>query len=178
MMRRPLRLALVLTLAFALFVPARATFASTLSFTDVPTSYWDYTAITYVATTNTWMQDYGTSTFKPRDYEGRKYLARTLVKVYAPSEPIDPNITIPDLPKTDPFYPFANVAIKLGWMPKFKSGKWAPEGSIQAQYFDKAITLAMKLTGPINGFANLHMASGTKYTMPLNTPYMGAQKQW
>src|SRR5256885_17161832 len=101
---------LLALLASAVLIPAQAA----LAFTDVPTSYWDYTAITYVAQTHTWMQDYGTSTFKPTTNESRRLTARALVEAWAPNEPIDPSITFPDLPNTDSFYPYANVAGELG----------------------------------------------------------------
>jgi cell wall-associated NlpC family hydrolase len=165
---------LLVTVALAasalLMAPSPAAFATT--FSDVPASYWDHTAIQYVASTNTWMQDYGTSLFKPASTEIREYLARTLVTVYAPNEPIDPAITFPDLPKTDPFYRFANVATKLGWMPKYQSGNWAPNASIQVAGFDKAVVLALGLTGAVAGLQNIHRDDGAKYTVPTNFPYL------
>ena len=72
--------------ALVTFLPAQAAFA----FDDVPSGYWDKTAITFVAETpHTWMQDYGTKTFQPKINELRKYLARTLVKIWAPTEQPD-----------------------------------------------------------------------------------------
>jgi len=159
---------LLVAVSAAVLIPARAA----LAFTDVPTSYWDYTAIRYVATTNTWMQDYGTTTFKPTTHEIREYLARTLVEVYAPTEPIDPSIHFPDLPDSDPFYRYANVVTKLGWMPKYQSGNWAPGALIQRTGFDKAMVLALGLTDEVNGLANIHRDDGAKYTVSTDFPYL------
>src|SRR5439155_25483120 len=108
----PLRLALAAALVLGLLIPARAAFA----FDDVPTNYWDYTAIKYMATDNLWMQDYGPTVFQPRTHKLRKLFVRTLVQIYAPKEPVDPAIHFPDLPDGDPFYPIANVAVKLSWI--------------------------------------------------------------
>jgi len=46
-----------------------------LAFTDVPSSYWDYSQITYVTP---WMSDYGSSVFKPTAAETRSYVPRVL----------------------------------------------------------------------------------------------------
>ena len=139
-------LALAITAA-AVVLPAQAAFA----FSDVPSTYWDFTAIKYVATTHTWMQDYGTDLFQPTTKESRSFLARTLVEVYAPDEPIDPTITFTDLPTTDPFYPYANVAVKLGWMPAFPGNVWNGTAELRSSLFDQALIDAMGLDAPIAG---------------------------
>jgi cell wall-associated NlpC family hydrolase len=158
-----------------------AVFASTLiqapaalaAFSDVPTSYWDYTAINYVAQQHTWMQDYGTSTFKPTTYEERRLLARTLVTMYAPTESIDPAITFSDLPTTDPFYPYANVATKLGWMPKVDGAQWKPTASPAKKVFDKAIISAMgQFSSAIAGLRAIKMGDRGTYTVNDYVPYM------
>jgi cell wall-associated NlpC family hydrolase len=171
MMRRVLVcVSLCLAVGLAALTPAQAAIAS---FTDVPTSYWDYDAIMYVASTNTWMQDYGTSLFKPTLPTAREYVASALVKAYAPDEPIDPNITFPDLPTTDPFYPYANVATKLGWITKYGNGKWGPTDNIYVQKFDKAIILAMgDFTDAIAGLKAIHQDDGTVYSTDTYFSYM------
>ena len=157
------RLPLLFVLVAATFIPARSAFAD---FTDVPTSYWDYTAITYVAQTHTWMQDYGTSLFKPTTDENRELAARALVEAYAPTEPIDPTITFPDLPTTDPFYPYANVAVKLGWIATKGGGAFDPLSEISVQKFDKAIVSAMgSLADAVTGLSKIHQDDGTAYSV-------------
>ncbi|CAN5249905.1 hypothetical protein BH20ACT24_BH20ACT24_04650 [soil metagenome] len=168
MARRLLRGSLVSSLVLAVLLPAAPAYA----FTDVPSSHWAYTAITYVAQTNKWMNDFGSNVFKPEDSELRKYLAKALVKAYAPNEPIDPKIHFPDLPDSDPFYPFANIATKLGWIPKYESGKWAPNDPIQVSGFDKAIVLAMKLNAAVLGLQRIHETDGEPYVVSERFPYL------
>src|SRR2546422_4195967 len=162
-----MRLSARLFLAFSLFsaallLPAHGAFA----FTDVPAKYWDYKQIQYVAVTNPWMQDYGPGSFKPTVLETRSLLARTLVKMYAPHEPVDPSITFSDLPPTDPFYPYANVAVKLGWMTKYSGDRWAGLAPLRAFVFGKGLLLAMGgFTAPLAGLASIHQADGTPYVM-------------
>jgi len=156
----PLRVLLVAAVMAATLIPARAAFA----FSDVPKGYWDYDAIQYVAVTNTWMQDYGTQTFQPSTKEHRGQLAQALVLAYAPDEPIDPSITFTDLPKTDPLYPFANVAVKLGWIEKYASGKYAPLDPVRFSLLDRSLVRAMgSFSAAIDGLTNIHEADGTPY---------------
>jgi len=168
-----MRLSARLTLLFTVFslvilVPAQAA----LAFSDVPRSYWDMPQIRFVAITHTWMQDYGRTLFKPRSIETRSFLARTLVTVYAPNESIDPSIHFPDLPDNDPFYRYANVAVKLGWMHPYAQGKWAGNAPVRTFAFDKAIILAMgTLAKPVAGLASIHQANGTPYKVSDTFPH-------
>ena len=160
-------IALALSVIAATLLQARAAFA----FSDVPTSYWDYTAIQYVASTHTYLQDFGTSTFKPTTGETRELLARALVMAYAPTEPTDPKIRFPDLPSSDPFYRYANVATKLGWIPPWGSGNWMPLTVAKKQTFDRAIVLAMGLKAPASGLAAIHQGDGDHYVVSAFFPY-------
>lgn len=168
MRRLPSRLAVVLALLVAaVVVPAQAA----LAFSDVPTDYWDYEAIQYVAVTNTWMLDFSTTKFKPHKIEERKHFARTLVAIYAPDEPIDPTITFPDLPADDPYYPYANVAVKLGWIPTTSGGNFSPTVGVTVSLFDKALIDAMGVFGSeIAGLSNIRMTDGTVYDLPGRWP--------
>src|SRR5262245_29828240 len=170
------RAILTLGILASVIVPqagTRTAAAGSSPFTDVPTSYWDYTAIVYVASTHTWMQDYGTSTFKPSTKETRSLLARALVEAYAPDEPIDAKITFPDLPDSDPFYPFANVAVKLGWILPQDDGDWAGDNQVKKNLTDKAIVMAMGLGDAADGIAHIHQEDGTTFTFDSDyTPYM------
>jgi hypothetical protein len=153
-------------------IPASAA----LAFTDVPSSYWDYTAIQYVASTNTWMQDYGTQTFQPTTAEQRNFLAKALVTIYAPNEQPDPSIIMVDVPPTDPYWKYANVSVKLGWMPLQKGGKWKPTGVIRVAGFDKAIVLALGLADDANGLLSIHMLDGTPYAVNDDFAYVNLAK--
>jgi NlpC/P60 family/S-layer homology domain len=154
---------IVLSSMVAALVTIPAT--SALAFTDVPKSHWAYDAITYVATDNTWMQDYGTDVFEPDTLELREFFARTLVEIWAPSEPIDPTITFDDLPPDDPFYPYANVAVKLDWMRKSKGG-FNPDGTVTFKKMDRALVMALGLQAPMDGLDAIHQEDGTAYDTP------------
>ncbi|MGH2573216.1 MAG: NlpC/P60 family protein [Actinomycetota bacterium] len=165
----PPRILLPLSLVAALlFLPAQQAFA----FSDVPRGHWAYEAIQYVASENTWMQDYGPDSFRPDARETRSFLARTLVTVYAPTEPADPSITFPDLPADDPFYPFANVAVKLGWMNTYQNGNWNGGRPVRVDSFDQAIVLALGLADPVAGLANIRQEDGTPYVVDRRFPHM------
>ncbi len=167
-LRRSLLASTLVAATVILVLPAQAAFA----FDDVPSNYWDYGAIQNVAATHTWMQDYGQQTFQPTVTELRKYLARTLVTIYAPTEKPDGSIIIKDVPPTDPFWKYVNVSVKLNWMPLYKSGNFAPDGSIKVSGFDRAVDLALGLSSQATALANIHMKDGTKYNPPAMFPYL------
>jgi hypothetical protein len=160
-----------IALALSVFAATLLQAGTAFAFSDVPSSYWDYTAIQYVATSHTYMQDYGTSTFKPATGETRELLARALVLAYAPNEKVDPSITFPDLPSSDPFYRYANVATKLGWIPPWGSGNWMPATVVKKQTLDRAVVLAMGLSKAAAGLAAIHQADGDPYTVAEFFPY-------
>lgn len=158
-----------LVAAATLVLPARPANAA---FTDVPTTHWAYSQITYVTVTNPLMVDFGITEFRPASNEQRKYWARTLVLAFAPTEPIDPTITFPDVAPTNYWYPFANVATKLGWIPKYASGKWVPNDPIRLAGFDRSLVLALRLHDAANGLAWIAQQDGTRFTVNANFPYL------
>lgn len=162
------RILIVAALVTGLLIPAKAAFA----FSDVSSSYWARPQINYVASTHDWMRDYGSTYFKPATIELRKYLARALVKAYRPNEPIDSSIKFTDLPTTSKFYRFANVATKLGWLPKFGDGSWRPDSQVIVRSFDKAIVLAMGLTAAADGLTRIKEADGDVYKVGHYFPYL------
>jgi cell wall-associated NlpC family hydrolase len=160
----------VVLVALGITIPAQPAFAF---FSDVPSGHWARDAVDYVAWDNTWMQDYGVEKFKPDELETRSFLARTLVTVFAPDEPIDPAITFADLPETDDFYPFANVAVKLGWMDKVSGDDWNGDGAVKGNQFDKALILAIgEFDDAIDGLANIHQEDGDVYEVGGLFPYV------
>jgi cell wall-associated NlpC family hydrolase len=164
--RLPLRALLAVSVAAAVLIPAQ----QALAFTDVPSSYWDYTQITYVTP---WMSDYGTKYFNPTTQETRSYACRTMVEIWAPTVSTDPSITFPDLPKSDPMWPYANVCVKLGWFNTYSDGTWRGDASPAKKTFDQAVTLAMGMQQAITGLQNVHEDNGTKpYSMSGPWPYM------
>ncbi len=163
------RFLVVVTIIAATLIPAHAAFA----FSDVPKSYWDYTAIQYVAVTNVWMQDYGPGTFQPTTKQTRGLLARALVLAYAPDEPPDPSISFLDLPPDNSLYPYANVAVKLGWIPRYASGKFGPGNPVLGSLLDSSLIKATGLfEAPLAGLAAIHEADGTPYVVSARWPHM------
>jgi hypothetical protein len=169
MRRLFLRVLLTSAVLAGSLLPAKAAFAA---FSDVSSTYWDATAITYVGTTNDWMRDYGTSTFKPTTAEIRKYLARALVKAFVPTEAPDTSITFADLPSTDPFYPYAAIAKKHGWLPTFTGGYFKPGSSVSVRQLDRALARALNLDAAIKGLSNVHEADGTRYALSSWFPFL------
>jgi cell wall-associated NlpC family hydrolase len=139
-------------------------------FTDVPKTYWDYGAIDFVAGTHNWMQDYGASKFRPTTVETREQLARALVRAFAPTEPVDPTITFSDLPSSDPFYPFANVAVKLGWMTR-PAGSFEPTDPVNIAMLQRALVLAMGMKDAVTGLDGVHLPDGTPVPHPPGFAY-------
>ena len=72
-MPRAVRRTLLAPLAIAALLALPASPAMAADFNDVPPGHWAYAAITYVAKTNLWMDDFGSTTFKPDDNELRKF---------------------------------------------------------------------------------------------------------
>jgi cell wall-associated NlpC family hydrolase len=169
MRRLFLRALLVMAVLAGTLLPATGAFAA---YIDVPSSYWDYTAITYVATTRTWMQDYGTSSFKPTTIEIRKYLARALVRAFVPAETPDTSIVFADLSSTDPFYPYAAIAVKHKWLVTYTGGYFKPGANATVRDTDRALTRALNMDTALQGLANVHQAGGTVYTLPWYFPFV------
>jgi len=158
---------IVVGLTSALLAPTAA--RATTRFTDVPTTYWDYSQIMSEAQ---WMSDYGSTLFYPSTHENRNYLARTLVQIYAPHQAVDSSITFSDITTTDPFYRYANVAVKNGWLQKYSSNRWAGGSSVPRNLFDQALVLAMgTMTSEIAGLQSIHMTNGTVYPVSTRWPY-------
>lgn len=133
------------------------------TFYDVPRGHWARTAIEYVSGSRDWMRDFGRRdgriVFKPNVLEQRRWLARALVRAFAPAEDVDPSIEFSDLAPEDPFYPFANVSVKLGWIPRSK-GRFLPEAPVTTTLLHRALVLALGLHDEAAGLDALHLANG------------------
>jgi hypothetical protein len=156
-------LTLLCAIVLAMALPATPALAD---YSDVPPDHWAYDAVQYLAVDHSYMDDYGSDEFKPDTKELRKYLARTLVEIWAPDEPIDPTITFSDLPVDDEFYPYANVVVKLGWIGKAKDGGFNPDGKMKSRKFDRAVILALGLKDPMADLNAIQQADGTEYHTP------------
>lgn len=137
---------------------------------------WAKRAIDYVGKANDWMRDFaatpdGSMPFKPDMIETRKYLARAVVKAFAPGATVDPAVTFTDLDTTQAFYRWANIAVQRGWMSRSADGRFEPDravttGMVHAVLID---VLGMKpISRQLDG---LHTRDGVRFRTP---PRFGA----
>jgi S-layer homology domain len=166
-MQRNLRTAIValagLTASLATASPARA------GFSDVPSSYWAASSIKAVGLDRTWMQDYGPATFRPEELLLRRHLAKAVVMAFAPAEPADPTVTFTDLPPQDPWFRYANVVVRRGWMAA-PGGQFAPNGQVSKTDLDRALVRALGLTSEIQGLGAIRTADGAALATPMDLP--------
>jgi hypothetical protein len=138
---------------------------------DVDTTFWAATSIYYVGAAHPWMLDFqpaedGTYPFRPNRLEHRSLFARSLVRAFAPDEPVDPSIVFPDLPGTTGMARFANVAVKLGWMQPDAVGNFLPAEPVTTRLVHRALVLALGLGDLAAGADAIHLANGTTFEMP------------
>src|SRR5207249_325603 len=119
----------------------------------------------YVATTHDWMRDYGTDTFKPETVETKQRWARALHKAFAPSGVVDPTLSFPDVPTTNPYYPDVNIVVKNGWMAKRADGTFAPANPMSTTMVHSSLVAALGLSQELAGLQNLHLDDGTTLTV-------------
>ncbi|MFN2544683.1 MAG: C40 family peptidase [Actinomycetota bacterium] len=129
------------------------------SWKDVPPKHWARAAVDFVAGDHTWMQDYGSALFRPNAEESRKYLARAIVIAFAQTEPIDPLTRFDDLPATDAFYRFANVAVKLHWI-EADGDHFLPDQPVTMTEVHRALVMAVGLGDVAAGFDRIHTTDG------------------
>jgi cell wall-associated NlpC family hydrolase len=135
------------------------------AFSDVPAGYWASSAISYVAEQRSWMRDFGASEFRPEARLHRRHLARAAVRAFAASEPTDPGITFTDIGTESPFFPFANVAVKLGWM-SAPDGAFRPRGMVTKIDLDRVLVNALGLRAEIAGLADIRTEDGYRLRRP------------
>ncbi len=147
---------------------------ASITFSDLTSAdNWAKPAIAYVAGSNDWMRDFaanadGSYPFRPDSIETRKYLARSMVKAFAPDEPVDPSITFVDLDATQMFYRYANVAVKMGWMRRGAGGTFLPDAPVTMAGVHRAIVLALGMRNIANQLDALHTSNGFTFDTPMN----------
>lgn len=170
--RRPAALLVALVfLALAQSGPASARATDGATWSDVPKRHWARTAIDHVGAMNDWMRDYATNAdgsypFRPNRLESRRLFARSAVRAFAPEEPTDPAIVFPDLPAEDGFHPFANVAVKLGWMTTDAEGNFLPADPVTPRMVHRALVTAAGLGDVAAGLDAIHTRDGTAFEVP------------
>ncbi|HJV05228.1 MAG TPA: NlpC/P60 family protein [Actinomycetota bacterium] len=146
------------------------------AFSDVPSGHWAAGAIRYVAQDHMWMRDYGTREFRPGRFLTRRQLARAAVRAFALSEDPDPDITFSDLPESDPYYRYANVAVKRKWMTR--SGRaFRPDDRVPKVELDRVLVKALGLAPEIRGLDAVATAAGTRLSHPPGFPYLVLAQQ-
>jgi hypothetical protein len=171
---RPRRRLLAVLVALGCLAPTagRALAATNgIRWSDVPRRHWARAAVNLVGATNDWMRDYpakadGTYPFHPNDLESRSLFARSVVRAFAPQEPADPAVSFPDLPAEDPLAPFANVAVKLGWMATDAGGNFLPNDPVTPRMAHRALVLAVGLGDLAAGLDAIHTRDGTPFQVP------------
>jgi hypothetical protein len=143
-----------------------------IRFSDLGASdAWAKDAIRWVAATNSWMRDFaanpdGTYPFRPHAIESRKYLARAVVKAFAPSEVPDASIVFPDLDSSSSWYRFAAIAVKHGWMGTRRGGAFAPDDGVTMAELHRALVIPLGLKPAAVALNHLHTHSGQTFAIP------------
>jgi cell wall-associated NlpC family hydrolase len=132
---------------------------------------WARTPIDYVAGINDWMRDYaagpdGRYPFRPDAYESRKYLARAVVRAFAPAAAIDPGIVFTDLDAGSPFYRYANVAVARGWLGVGPDGSFLPDGKVSMVTLHRVLVYAVGLKRAAHELDRLHTRNGVRFDTP------------
>src|SRR5205823_3525234 len=128
-------------------------------------SWFAHDQIDAVAATRRWMRDYGKLRFRPTRPETRERFARAVVRAFASDETATPGQTFIDLPTTDRFYPYANVAVSNGWMTA-KHGAFDPAGPVYEYDVSRALVYALGLRRDARGANHIHMDDGTRLRRP------------
>jgi NlpC/P60 family/S-layer homology domain len=145
--------------------------ATDVRWSDVPNALWARTAIDYVGATNDWMRDWragadGRYEFRPDKRESRSLFARALFRAFGAGIGQDANLSFPDLPSTDNFFRFANVAVSAGWMETAQDGSFRPNDPVTTREVHRALVLAIGFGDLAAGADALHLRDGT----PIDTP--------
>jgi cell wall-associated NlpC family hydrolase len=130
--------------------------------TDVPAGYWAKGAIDLVAAENQWMQDYGPTAFQPDTVETRRFFARAIVEAFAPDVAPKPSMTFDDMASDDPFFPYANVAVKKHWMLK-RGESFRPDAPVTMQVLHRALVKAIGFGDLARGIEAIHTDDGYQF---------------
>jgi len=138
---------------------------------DVPNSLWAHNAIDFVGATNDWMRDWkpdadGRYAFEPDRHESRRLFARAMFRAFGKGLAEDANLSFSDLPSTDRFYRFANVAVTAGWMETDDHGAFRPTEPVTTREVHRAIVLAIGFGDLAAGADALHLRDGTTIDTP------------
>lgn len=137
---------------------------------------WAKRAIDFVGKANDWMRDFaprpgGAVPFRPDMTETRKYLARAVVKAFAPRAVVDPSITFTDLDPTQAFYKWANIAVQRGWMTRPADGRFQPDRAVTTGVVHSVLIDVLGMESIARQLDKLHTRDGVDFPTP---PRFGA----
>ena len=128
------------------------------SYSDVPKAYWDRADIAWVTSQGPAnagaLNDYG-RLFKPRQAVTREQFARALVVLGGLQGTRVAPVTVPDLPASDPYAPYVQIALGLHLLAQFKDG-FHPTEAMQSWQVDSG---AVRLVRRLNPQADWSMLS-------------------
>jgi NlpC/P60 family len=132
---------------------------------------WAKRAIDHVGKTNDWMRDFapradGTVPFRPDMVETRKYLARAVVRAFAPHAAVDASITFTDLDPTQTFYRWANVAVQRGWMTRSADGRFQPDRAVTMGMVHSVLIDVLGMRPVARQLDRLHTRDGVRIPTP------------
>ena len=132
---------------------------------------WAKRAIDHVGKSNDWMRDFapradGTVPFRPDMVETRKYLARAVVRAFAPRAAVDPSITFTDLDPTQTFYRWANVAVQRGWMTRSADGRFQPDRAVTMGMVHSVLIDVLGMRPVARQLDRLHTRDGVRIPTP------------
>lgn len=136
-----------------------------------PDDMWAKAAINHVARTYNWMRDFapdrdGNPRFKPDAFETRKRWARAMVRAFAPGAEPDPSMRFPDLERTDPWYRWAAVAVKRGWMSRGAGGRFNPDEVMVSKGVHRSLVRALGMGPTAAALDRLATADGYRFHTP------------
>jgi cell wall-associated NlpC family hydrolase len=138
--------------------------------TDVNKKHWARAAVDYVGATNDWMRDFpevepGLYPFQPDTIETRELFVRAMVRAFGAELVADPKLTFEDLPKDDPFFTAANIAVSQGWLDA-PDGSFLPDEAVTTADVHRAIVFALGLADLAKAADALHLRDGTAVPTP------------
>jgi len=154
------RISLLLALALVAAVPARAQTAPP-SYADVPQDQWFAASVKVVAQDHDWMASRDGS-FRPDALVTRREFARAIVRAFAAGAQPDQSIAFNDLPSSDPDYPPAAIAVKLGWM--IATASFQPDNTTTKRQADRALLLALGAQSALSGLNAIATQDGQPIT--------------
>ena len=157
--------------------------ASSVTFADLSGYGWAQNQIRWVAKANSWMLDFapnpnGTYNFRPGATETRKYLARSVVRAFAPGEKADGSIVFSDVDASTSWYRWAAVAVQHGWMTAH-DGVFDPDAPVTMATLHRALVLAVGLGPAAKALNGIHTRDGVHFATAPNfgTTVLGMRLQ-